>query len=87
MSAPTDGLKIAIGKSTIYGKKIQRIREIAEAGVFPSPKKTVTITKKDIISQYLSRITKDVKLKRKLRKNSRAEPDPSQPTGRSWRKT
>ena len=62
-----NGLKIAVGKSTIHGKEIQKLRVIAEKGDFPIAKKPVTITKIDLTSKYHSTITRRVQLKRKLR--------------------
>lgn len=62
-----NGLKIAVGGSTIHGKEIQKLRAIAEKGEFPAAKKPVTITRMDIVPQYQAQIEKRVKLKRKLR--------------------
>ncbi len=62
-----NGLKIAVGSSTIHGKEIQKIREIAEAGKFFSAKKPVTITRMDLAPKYQAEILKRVKLKRKLK--------------------
>lgn len=61
-----NGFKVAVGKSTIHGSEIQKIRKIAEAGKFPTAKKPVTITRMDLVPKYLSRIKRDIKLKRKL---------------------
>ncbi len=62
-----NGLKIAVGKSTIHGKEIQKLREIAEKGKFPTATKPVTITKMDIADKYRAEIKKRIKLKRKLK--------------------
>lgn len=62
-----NGLKIGVGKTTIYGDEIQKLYKIAEAGVFPSAKKPVTITRMDIVPKYQQRILRDIKLKRKLK--------------------
>lgn len=62
-----NGMKVAVGESTIHGKEIQKLREIAEAGKFPKAKGPVTITRKDIVPKYLKRVTGDIKLKRKLK--------------------
>ncbi len=62
-----NGLKVAVGESTIHGSEIQKIRKIAEAGKLLTTKKTVTITRMDIVPKYLSRIKRDIKLKRKLK--------------------
>lgn len=62
-----NGLKIGVGKSTIHGEEIQKIKGIMEKGVFPVAKKPVTITRMDIMPRYRKRIARDVKLKRKLK--------------------
>jgi len=62
-----NGLKIGVGKSTIHGEEIQKLKRIAEKGVFPTTKKAVTITRMDILPKYINRIARDVKLKRKLK--------------------
>jgi phosphomannomutase/phosphoglucomutase len=61
-----NGLKIAVNQSTIHGSEIQKIRAIAEAGKFLTAKKPVTITRMNTVPKYLNRITRDIKLKRKL---------------------
>lgn len=62
-----NGMKIAIGKSTIHGAAIQRIRAIIEKGKFPKAKGPVTITRMDIVPDYRKRIAQDVKLKKKMK--------------------
>ena len=62
-----NGLKIGVGKSTIHGKEILKIKSIIEKGVFPEATKPVTITRLDLLPKYHKRILKDVKLKRKLK--------------------
>ncbi len=62
-----NGLKIAVGSSTIHGKEIQKLREIAERGEFADAKKPVTITRMDIVPKYQAEIQRRIKLKRKLR--------------------
>lgn len=62
-----NGLKIAVGKSTIHGKEIQKLREIAEKGDFPEAKRPVTITRMNLVSRYQSAVARKVKLKRKLK--------------------
>lgn len=62
-----NGLKIAVGKTTIHGKEIQKLRQIAEKSVFPSAKGPVTITRMDVFPKYLRRVARDVALKRKLK--------------------
>ena len=62
-----NGMKIAVGSTTIHGHEIQKLRKIAQAGEFPAAKKPVTITRKDITPKYVARVTRDIKLKRKLK--------------------
>jgi len=62
-----DGMKVAIGTSTIHGEEIQKLRKIAEAGKFPTAKRPVTITRMDLAPKYMNRVARDVKLKRKLK--------------------
>ncbi len=62
-----NGMKVSVGKSTIYGKEIQKIGKITMEGDFPRLKRSVTITRMDIVPKYIRRITRDVKLKRKLK--------------------
>lgn len=62
-----NGMKVAVGESTIHGKDIQKLREVALAGAFPKAKGPVTITRMDIVPKYIARVTRDIKLKRKLK--------------------
>lgn len=62
-----NGLKIGVGKTTIYGEQIQEFRKYVEAGNFPVRKKDVFITKVNVVPKYEKRILKDIKLKRKLK--------------------
>lgn len=62
-----NGLKVGVGKTTIYGNDIQKLRKIAEAGVFPEVNKTTTITRMDLVPKYAARIVKGINLKRKLK--------------------
>lgn len=62
-----NGLKVGVGKTTIFGPQIQDFRKVAEAGKFPFSKKTTTITRMDMVPAYSRRILRDVKLKRKLK--------------------
>ncbi|MBX7257220.1 MAG: phosphomannomutase/phosphoglucomutase [Candidatus Hydrogenedentes bacterium] len=62
-----NGLKVAVGQSTIHGKDIQKLFHIAQAGVFPKAKGPVTITRMDLVPKYMKRILKDLKLKRRLK--------------------
>ena len=62
-----NGVKIGVGKTTIYGKAIQKFRKIAESGNFPRATKPVTITRMDLVPRYINRIVRGIKLKRKLK--------------------
>ncbi len=62
-----NGLKVGVGKTTIYGEQIQEFRKYVEAGCFPIRKKDIVITKKNIVPKYEKRILNDIKLKRKLK--------------------
>jgi len=60
-----NGFKITLNKQAMYGDRYQEIRKIAELGKFIEGKGS--LSKYDLWPEYLSRITKDVKLKRKLK--------------------
>ena len=62
-----NGLKIAVGRSTIHGDQIQKLREIALKGDFPVAKGPVTITRMDLVSKYHAKILRRIKLKRRLK--------------------
>lgn len=62
-----NGMKVGVGKTTIYGEEIQRLRRIACAGDFPKERGPVTITRMDIVPRYMKRILRDIKLKRRLK--------------------
>lgn len=65
--AEYNGVKVAVGTSTIHGKEIQKLREIAEKGEFPSARRPVTITRMDLVPKYINRVVRGIKLKRKLK--------------------
>lgn len=62
-----NGLKIGVGKTTIFGDEIQYFRKIVEKGGFVPVDKPTTITRLNLVPKYAARILKDVKLKRKLK--------------------
>ena len=62
-----NGLKIAVGQSTIHGIQIQKLREIALEGEFPVAKRPVTITRMDLAAKYHRKILRRIKLKRRLK--------------------
>ncbi len=62
-----NGMKVAVGQSTLHGEDIQKLRKLAEKGDFPKGKKKVTITRTDLVPKYQQRIVRGVKLQRKLK--------------------
>lgn len=62
-----NGMKVAVGKSTIHGKEIQKLAKIVAAGEFPRARGPVTITRMDIVPKYMKRVLRDIKLDRKLK--------------------
>lgn len=62
-----NGMKVAVGNTTIYGAEIQKLGAIAQKGVFPLSGKTTTITRMNIFDKYMARIRRGISLKRKLK--------------------
>ena len=62
-----NGLKVGVGKTTIYGPEIQKLGQIALRGRFPAARGTTTITRMNIIPKYISRVKQIIKLRRPLR--------------------
>ncbi len=62
-----NGMKVAVGKSTIHGSEIQALGQIAQKGAFTTAEKPGTVTKLDIVPAYHARVLSDVKLARKLK--------------------
>ncbi len=63
-----NGMKVGVGKTTIFGEEIQKLRRIADKGVFPlSRKKAVTITRMNMFDKYMARVKRGINLKRKLK--------------------
>ncbi|MCK5863381.1 MAG: phosphomannomutase/phosphoglucomutase [Candidatus Hydrogenedentes bacterium] len=62
-----NGMKVAVGKATIYGEEIQKLKRIAEKNIFPLSKKTVTITRMNMFDKYMARVKRGITLKRKLK--------------------
>ena len=54
-----NGFKICLGKATIYGEEIQKIRELQEAGDFQSGEGTLVAA--DVIKPYLDYLAKNIK--------------------------
>jgi len=62
-----NGMKVAVGKSTIYGEEIQKLYKVAERGNFPKARKPTTITRMDLLPKYLARVSRSIDVKRKLK--------------------
>ena len=62
-----NGLKVGLGKTTIFGEEIQVFRKIVEKGGFVTVDKPTTITRMNIFPKYKARVLKDIKLKKKLK--------------------
>ena len=63
-----NGMKVAVGKATIFGEEIQKLRRIVEKGDFPIKKnKTVTITRMNLFDKYMARVKRGINLNRKLK--------------------
>ena len=63
-----NGMKVAVGNSTIHGSEIQKLGQIVMKGDFlPKTKKPVTITRMDLVPKYIQHVVRNIKLKRKLK--------------------
>jgi len=62
-----NGMKVAVGKTTIHGKEIQKLAKLVMAGKFPKARGPVTITRMDIAPKYIRRVLRGIRLKRKLK--------------------
>lgn len=62
-----NGLKVAVGTSTIHGHEIRKLGALAMTDRFPKTRKPVTITRMDIVPKYLRRVVSGIHLRRKLR--------------------
>ncbi|MDR2528748.1 MAG: phosphomannomutase/phosphoglucomutase [Synergistaceae bacterium] len=60
--ANMNGLKLAFGKTTIWGDEVQEIRRIAERGKFATTEKPRTVERADIIGAYISMLTSKIRL-------------------------
>lgn len=60
-----NGFKISLNKQSIYGKQYQKIRLIAESEKFSKGKGL--LTKYDLWPEYLEAITKDIRLRKKIK--------------------
>ena len=61
-----NGFKLCIGRETIYGKEIQRIREMMESEDFITGRGTASLVD-DIIERYKQFVRKNIKLNRPVR--------------------
>ena len=61
-----NGLKMMMGKDTLYGDGIQDLRHRIEAGITVSEQKG-TVEEIDVVTPYLKKITDDVKLARPIK--------------------
>ena len=61
-----NGLKMMMGKDTLYGDSIQDLRHRIEAGITVSEQKG-TVEEIDVVTPYLKKITDDVKLARPIK--------------------
>ncbi len=62
-----NGMKVAVGKSTIHGEEIQKLYKVALGDTFPKARKPVTITRMDLLPKYLARVARSINVKRKLK--------------------
>lgn len=62
-----NGMKVAIGNTTIHGKAIQALGKVAIEGPFPKARGPVTITRLDIVPKYMRRVLSSIRLRRKLK--------------------
>ncbi len=60
-----NGFKVCIGKSTIFGEEIQKLRLVCEKGRFAGSRGTVSDY--DIIPEYQKFVTENIKVERPLR--------------------
>jgi phosphomannomutase/phosphoglucomutase len=61
-----NGLKMMVAGDTLSGETIQELRKLIEGGGLATPSKAGTQSTADIREAYLTRITSDVKLARKM---------------------
>lgn len=60
-----NGLKVSVGKSTIFGEEIQNLKRVIEKGEFIVGKGT--LTQAEVISAYQNYIKKNIQVKRKIK--------------------
>ncbi|HNR36285.1 MAG TPA: phosphomannomutase/phosphoglucomutase, partial [Candidatus Hydrogenedentes bacterium] len=62
-----NGMKVAIGNTTIHGKEIQKLGAIAMKGGFKTTRKPVTIRRMDIVPKYIAKVARIIDIKRRLK--------------------
>jgi phosphomannomutase/phosphoglucomutase len=62
-----NGLKVGVGKTTIYGDEIQKLGDIARNSTFADAATRGTVTQHDVVPAYIARIAQDIKIPRKLK--------------------
>lgn len=62
-----NGLKIAVGASTIHGSEIQKLACIAQRDDLPTARRSTTITNMDIAPAYQRKVRSIIRLNRKLK--------------------
>ena len=55
-----NGMKVGVGKTTIYGDEIKKLYTLAMKGDFPKSRRPVTITRMDIVPKYQNRVARGV---------------------------
>ena len=61
-----NGFKICLGKTTIYGEEIQKLRKIGESGSFPKGKGSVEA--RDVVQPYREEVLKRIRCGQEARK-------------------
>jgi phosphomannomutase / phosphoglucomutase len=62
-----NGFKVLSGKGALFGERITELYRLAAAGTFPPPLAGGTISKKEVLADYLDYICANVKLDKKLK--------------------
>lgn len=62
-----NGMKVAVGTSTIHGEEIQNLYRVALGDAFPKARKPVTVTRMDLLPKYLARVARGIHVKRRLK--------------------
>ena len=60
-----NGFKVSVGKSTIFGEEIQKLRRLIDKGEFPAGKGN--LSKREIIRPYQDYIKKNIHIEKKLK--------------------